>query len=74
VKAPWRSVHVEIEGALIDRDRSYNNLILAMLPVGTELPKDQQVRELHLNIEDGVETVLDEEGIEALAAFLKEKP
>jgi hypothetical protein len=74
MRTSWRSVHAEIDGALIDRDRAYNNLILEMRPLGTELPKSEQVRELHLNIEDGVETVLDEEGLAALEAFLKEKP
>lgn len=70
---PWRTLHLDIDGVIHDRESGEPDLELEMMPIGTELPLDQQSRELKITI-NGTSTILDEEGIADLVAFLEMRP
>lgn len=69
----YRVVHRHIDGGSVDRERGWPELTVEMHPLGTELPREQQSRELHLRI-GGTKTVLDKEGIDELKEFLEQIP
>lgn len=70
----WHSVHTNIDGLIIDRDRCYPDLELSMVPMGRALPREEQTRRLRIQIDDKTITVLGEESIVRLRAFLDERP
>jgi hypothetical protein len=63
-----------IQSTVRDRETSYPSLELEMRPLGTQLPRNEQTRELLLQIEGSLRVVLDEAGIAALREFLDIKP
>jgi hypothetical protein len=77
---PWKTLHLEINGAMIDRDLAHPRLRLEMQPMGTQLEEGSQSRRLVITVESDAHadednaTVLEEDGIAALAAFLKLRP
>jgi len=74
---PWKTLHQKIAGMMIDRETAHPDLMLEMQPLGTQLDRKDQRRRLVITIVDSPEdvaTVLDENGIALLAAFLKLRP
>ena len=81
MKTPvWKTLHIDIDGVLNDREDREPGLSLTMRPMGIMLERKDQVRELEIRIDNGVENhdadwaTLDEDGIAQLAAFLRLKP
>ena len=69
----YRVAHRKIDGSIIDRERAWRPIDVEMHPIGTELPREKQGRELHLRIGPS-HTVLDKRGIDELKEFLEEVP
>jgi hypothetical protein len=70
---PYRVLHLDIDGAIEDRETGHPELELELRPLGTELPPERQTLELRLKIRSS-STVLDQSGIDQLKAFLEMKP
>jgi hypothetical protein len=69
----YRVAYRQIDGVIEDRETALPALKLEMHPIGTELPKDKQERELVLKI--GLkETRIGPAGIAELHEFLTVKP
>ena len=69
----WRSVHTDIDGALIDRDTGHLPVELTLEPMGRALGREHQTVQLIIQI-GKTKTVLDQKGVDQLKAFLEEKP
>lgn len=73
---PYVILHLDLDGALIDRDDGHPDVELELHPMGTQLPEDQQRHELVIVLDpDGKRprrTRLDTTALRDLMNFLNE--
>jgi len=65
----WTVRHLNLEGEAVDRDRGYPDLEMEMHPLGTALPKKDQINHLKIRIGKS-ETWIGPDEINELRRFL----